>query len=329
MLAHVVRRLAGAIPVLVAVLTLTFFLLESAPGSPADLMLGDRPVPPEVRQRIEAAYGLDRPPVERYLRWMTAIALHGEWGWSLSRSRPVAQVLASTVPATLLLAGTALLIHLVAGMGIGVLTAWRRGRLLDRTLSAATLALYAMPTFWLALMAILALSYWIPLFPPSSLRSAGSETWTLPWRMLDLAWHVALPASVLGLASAAALGRFLRAGMLRALGESYIPAAQARGAGRARVILVHALRNGLLPVINLLGLSLPILVSGSLVTEVVFAWPGMGRASYEAILAKDVPLVLASTLLASVLVIIGSLAADLALAAADPRIRLRHRETTP
>lgn len=325
MLAYALRRILGAVPLLLGVLVLVFVLVESAPGSPADLYLGDRPIPPEVRARIEAAYGLDRPPTERFVRWLGAATLHGEWGWSLSRSRPVTSVLKAALPRTLALAGIALLLHLAAGTALAVLCAWRRGRLLDRALSASSLAVYSMPTFWLGLMAILALSYAVPLFPPSSTHSVGSESWPAWRRLADLAWHVALPASVLGIASAASLSRFLRAGLLEALGEEFVRAARARGAGGARVLLVHALRNGLLPSIGLLGVSLPILVSGSLVTEVVFAWPGMGRVTYEGILAHDVPLVLASTLLATVLVVLGSLAADLAVAAADPRIRLGAR----
>ncbi len=328
MIAFALRRLAGAIPLLLGILTLTFVLVESAPGSPADLWIGDRPVPPEVRRRIEAAYGLDRPAGERYLRWLRAVLLEGEWGWSLSRSRPVTEVLGAALPATAALAGAALFLHLAAGIGLGALCASRRGRLVDSAISTGGLALYSMPTFWLGLMAILAFAYKIPLFPPSSIHAVGAEGWSLPRRILDLAWHLVLPASVLGLASAASLARFLRAGILESLGEDFIRAARARGAGPKRVLLVHALRNGVLPAISLLGLSLPLLVSGSLVTEVVFAWPGMGRVAYEAILAKDVPVVLATTLLASVLVIVGNLLADLASTAADPRIRLRGRGRT-
>ena len=325
MLAYVLRRIAATVPLLLAALTLVFILVESAPGDSADLFFGDRPIPPEARRRIEAAYGLDRPPAERYLRWIESAALRGEWGWSVSRSRPVSDVLAAALPRTLALAGAALALHLAAGTLLALLCAWRRGSFLDRALSAGSLAVYSMPTFWLGLMAILALSYALPIFPPSSTHSVGAETWPALRRIADLAWHVALPASVLGLASAASLARLLRAGLLEALGEDFVRAARARGAGGARVLVGHALPNGLLPTIGLLGLSLPILVSGSLVTEVVFAWPGMGRVAYEAILSKDVPLILACTLVATLLVVVGSLLADLALAAADPRIRLGAR----
>jgi peptide/nickel transport system permease protein len=179
-----------------------------------------------------------------------------------------------------------------------------------------------MPTFWLGLMAILGLAYFVPLFPASSLHSPGAEEWSLPVRVADASWHVVLPAAVLGLASAASTGRFVRAGLLQSLGEGFVRAARARGVGGSRLFFAHALRSSLLPVITLLGLSLPVLVSGSLVTEVVFGWPGMGRVTYDAILAQDLPVVLATTLLTSFLVILGSMLADIAAALADPRIRL-------
>jgi peptide/nickel transport system permease protein len=324
-----VRRILAAVPLVLGVLTLVFVLVETAPGDPSAVLLGDRPVPPEVRARIVAAYGLDRPPVERYLRWLGSVALRGELGWSISRGRPVTRVLAGALPATLLLSGAALLFHLAAGVALGLATARWRGRWPDRALGAASLALYSMPAFWVGLMAILSLSLALGWFPPGATHSVGAETWPLPRRAADLAWHLALPAAILGMTSAAALGRFIRSGVLAALGEEFVRAARARGAGGGRVLFGHALRNALLPAITLAGLSLPVLVSGSLVTEVVFSWPGMGRVAYEAILARDVPVVLAATLLSSLLVVAGNLAADVALVVADPRIRAGRRGASP
>ncbi len=264
--------------------------------------------------------------MERYGRWVSSLLFRGDLGWSISRSRPVAQVLLDTMPPTLLLTGTALLLHVVLGLALGIVSAARPGRWSDRSLTLVSLTLYAMPTFWLGLMAILAFSYFVPIFPASSMHSVGAQDWSVGRRLLDELWHLALPAAVLGLSSAAAMTRFVRAGLLETLGREFIRAARARGAGDGRVMLVHALRNSIGPVINLVGLSLPILVSGSLIVEVVFSWPGMGRLTYDAIMAKDLPVVMVTTLLASVLVVVGNLAADLALAAVDPRIRLGARE---
>jgi peptide/nickel transport system permease protein len=321
-LGFVARRLAAAVPLVLGVLVLTFVMVEAAPGKASDALLGDGPVPNEVRERIEAAYGLDRPAPARFLSWAETIALKGDLGWSISRGRPVSRVLMDALPNTLLLAGAAFLVHLAAGIALGLASARFPHGWIDRTLGTLGLALHSMPTFWLGLMAILGFSYFLPVFPPSSVRSAGSETWPLLARVADTCWHLALPAAVLGTASAAAMGRFVRAGLLHSLGEGFVRAARARGVGGGRLLFAHALRSALLPVITLLGLSLPILVSGSLVTEVVFGWPGMGRLAYDAILAQDVPVVLATTVLTSLFVILGSLLADIAVAAADPRIRL-------
>ena len=271
MLRYVLRRLAISIPLVLGVLTLVFVLVETTPGDPTDLILGDRPVPPEVRERIERAYGFDRPPIERYARWMSSLLFRGELGWSTSRSRPVTQVLAETVPPTLLLAGVALVLHVLLGVILGVVSAARRGRWPDRAVTLTSLTLYAMPTFWLGLMAILVFTYGLSLFPGSSMHSVGTRDWPLWRQWLDTLWHLALPAGVLALSSAAAMTRFVRAGLLEALAQEFIRAARARGVGGGRVMLAHALRNALGPVINLVGLSLPILISGSLIVEVVFA----------------------------------------------------------
>ncbi len=318
---YALRRLAVAVPLALAAATLVFALLETAPGSPADLWLGDRPLPPEVRARLEHAYGFDRPAPERYLRWLEAVCLHGELGWSSLRSMPVSRAIGIALPPTLLLGGAALLIHLALGLALGMWSASRRRRGRE-AVSLAAVVLYALPTFWLGLMAILLLAVAVPLFPPSSMASVGAEDWGTLRRAADVAWHAALPAIVLGAGSAAGLARFVRSGVLESMGQEFVRAARARGLARRQVLRAHVLRTALLPVVTLLGLSVPVLVSGSLVVEVVFAWPGMGRLTYDAIRAHDVPLVLGATLLATALVVVGNLAADLATAAVDPRVRL-------
>ncbi len=317
----IARRLLSAIPLAAFVLTLGFLLLEAAPGRPVDLLLGDAPVPPGVRARIEAAYGLDRPALARYGAWWAGV-LHGDLGWSISRGRTVRSVLAAALPATAGLSGAALLIQLVAGVALGAVRSVRANGLVDRLAGAASLALSAAPPFWLALMAILLLSVRVPVFPPSSAHTIGSEAWSPFARAADALWHVALPALVLGLGAAGAIGQFLRAGVLRTLDESFVRAARARGASPRRILFVHALAASAGPVITLAGLQLPSLVSGALIVEVVFGWPGMGRVSYDAVMAQDVPLVLAALLPATLLVVAGGLASDLAIAAIDPRVRL-------
>ena len=325
MLGYAVRRLLASIPLLLGVLTLTFVLVETAPGDPADLLLGDRPVSPEVRARVAAAYGFDRPAPERYLRWLSAFALHGEWGWSVARGRPVREAVAAALPATLLLSGAALLLQCALGLGWGALMARTHGRAGDRLAGVLAALLYALPPFWLGMMAILALAVSVPLFPAASMHAVGAESWPAWKRALDLLHHLALPAAVLGVSSAAGMARFVRAGLLATVGEAFVRAARARGVGGGRLFRAHALRGALVPIVNLAGLSLPALVSGSLAVEIVFAWPGMGRLFYDGLLARDTAVVLALTALTAVLVIAGSLFADLAMAALDPRVRLGRR----
>ncbi|MDH3591909.1 MAG: ABC transporter permease [Planctomycetota bacterium] len=324
MLRFVLKRLAAAVPLMLGVATLVFFLMEAAPGDPVDLLLGEHPVSPEIRQRVEDALGRDVPVYQRYLNWMGGL-LRGDLGWSHSRNKPVRELFAGALPTTLWLTSAALALHLVLGLGLGIVAALRAGRWQDRWLTHGSLLVYGMPTFWLGLMALLAFGHWIPLFPLSSLKSIGSESW--PWwrQIADRLWHLALPASVLGLASAASMLRFVRAGLLESFVKDFMRSARARGLGRGRDLLVHALRNALLPVINLVGLSLPWLFSGSLVIEHVFGWPGMGRLTFDAILREDPSIVLASTLLVSFMVVVGNLAADLGMAFADPRVTLDER----
>lgn len=320
-LALVGRRLLTAVPLVAFVLTLTFVLVEAAPGKPADLFLGDAPLAPEVRARIEAAYGLDRPPLARFGAWIGSV-LHGDLGWSISRGRTVASVLGDALPATAGLAALALAIQIFLGVALGALHVVRPGSAWDHAAGAAGLALASVPGFWLGLMAILLFAVALPIFPPSSSHSIEAAAWSLPARAADTLWHAALPALVLGLGAAGVIARFVRAGLLQAMGEGFVRAAQARGASRARVLARHALPAAAGPVITLAGLQLPLLVSGAVVVEVVFGWPGMGRVTYDAVMAQDLPVVLAAVLMATLLVVAGGLLADLGLLLADPRVRL-------
>jgi len=318
----ILRRVLFSIPLLLGVSTLTFLLVEAAPGKPVDYLLGDHPVPPETRARIEAAYGLDRPAWARYATWMGR-AVTGDLGWSLSRSRPVTRVLADALPATVGLAALALAIQLVAGVALGALHVARPRGAADHTLTFLGLAAASAPPFWLGLMAILLFAVVVPIFPPSSSHAIDASSWPLPARIADALWHASLPALVLGLGSAGIVARFVRAGLLRSLGQGFVVAARARGGTPARILVAHAGPAAAGPVITLVGLQLPMLVSGALVIEVVFGWPGMGRVAYDAVMAQDLPVALAAVLLATFLVVLGSLGADLAQAALDPRLRGR------
>lgn len=313
------RRLAAALALAWLVLTGTFFLLHLAPGDPA-ATLEDPRVPPAQRERLRTLWGLDRPLGEQYVRWLAA-AVRGEWGYSFHHHRPVAEVVGAALGPTLLLAGGAMAVEWIGGLALGLLAARRAGGLFDQTLRFLSLVLYSLPTFWIGLMAVLLFSFRWPLLPPSHMHSVGASELPAAARALDLARHLVLPVLAAGLPSAAALARFVRASLLETLAQDFILAARAHGLSEGRVLVRHALRASLAPISQLFGLSLAFLLSGTLAVEVVFGWPGLGRVAFDAIGARDLPVVLAVTALTATMVVVGSLVADLLLAWADPRVR--------
>jgi len=320
--AWLLRRVGAALLTVLAVVTLVFFAIHLAPGTPF-LPSGDRPLDPAVEAGLRARFGLDRPLGAQYVSYLGALA-RGDLGESFSQQRPVGEALAQALPNTLALAGSALAVDFVLGTLLGVLMAARAGRRSDRWLGAVTLVVYALPTFWLGLLLLLAFGQWLHWLPVGGVTDPVLYgALGFGGRMADRLRHLLLPALSLGLVGAAGTARFQRAAMLDALGQGFVRTARAGGLSERRV-LGHALRNALLPSITLLGLALPFLLTGSVVVETVFAWPGMGKLAADAIASRDYPVVLAATLVAAVLVVSGSLLADLLYAAADPRIR---RET--
>ena len=315
----VLRRLAASFLLLYLVLTATFFLLHLAPGSPADLMMEGQRVSAEHRENLRRIYGLDRSLPEQYVLWLGAVA-RGNWGMSFSWQRPVATVILDALPATLLLASAALVIQYAAGVSLGIAAARRRGRAADHLIRIGSLLLYSQPTFWLGLMAILLFSLAWPVLPAGHMRSVGAEDLAPAARLLDLLRHLALPCLVLGLTEAGATARFVRSNLLEVLGQEYIRAARAKGLSERRVVWMHGLRNILPLLLQLLALSVSGLLSGSLVTEVIFSWPGLGRLAFESILSRVYPMVLATTAF-TVLVLACNLVADILHALADPRVR--------
>jgi peptide/nickel transport system permease protein len=320
MASFLLRRCAAALLLLFLVLTVTFFLVHIAPGDPVTFF-ESRNMTVAQHARLLHLYGLDRPLPVQYLDWLKAVALHGDWGISFSAQRPVALLIGEALPATLLLAGAALVVQYGLGLLLGVAAARRPGSAVDHLIRVFSLLLYSQPNFWLGLMAILLFSLTFPILPASHLHSVGFEELGLAGRLLDLARHLALPALVIGLHGAAQTTRFVRGSLLEVMGRDYITTARAKGLSERRVVWVHGMRNAVLPLIQVFALSFSNLLSGSLVTEVVFAWPGLGRLSFDAILARDYPVVLATTALGAVLVVAGNLLADLLQGWADPRLR--------
>lgn len=307
------------VPLVWLVLTLSFVVLQAAPGSYADAIDNPR-LSPASRAAVRSHFGLDRPPLAQYGSWLRA-ALSGDLGTSFMYRKPVARVIAEALPPTLVLGGAGLAITLGLGLALALASTRRPHGWADRVISVLSLGFSGVPSFWLAGMLILVFSVGLGWLPPSHMRSTDAAGLGALARAVDAARHLVLPALCLGLVGAAGTARYLRATLLDVRASRYLLAARARGLSESRLLWVHALRPALLPVVTLIGLSLPILVSGSVVVETVFSWPGMGQVAFNAARARDIPLVLGATLVGAVAVILGNLVADLLYAVVDPRAR--------
>jgi peptide/nickel transport system permease protein len=314
---YILRRILLAIPLLWALATITFFIVRLAPGDPMAMYYNPE-IDPSVMEAVRTRLGLDQPLHIQYVKWLGALA-QGELGVSFKHHRPVAQILAETLPNTLLLTGLALLFDLGLGVLLGVLAATRQYSWVDHLTSIGALFLYSMPGFWLGLMMIILFALKLGWLPASQMESVDAEFLPLLPRLWDRALHIAMPVFVLGIASAASVARFMRGSLLEVVRQDFVRTARAKGLSERRVVFGHALRNALLPIITILGLYIPFLISGAVVTETIFAWPGMGRLTVDAIFSRDYPVVMAANLLAGTMVVLGNLLADVRIA--DPRIR--------
>ena len=315
------RRFAASLLLLGLLLTLLFFLLHLAPGDPASLIIDDSRLNAESREQLTRVLGLDRPLGEQYFTWLRSVTVGGNWGTSFVHSRPVTSLIADALPATVRLALAAFLINLLIGIPLGIWAALRRGKRLDHLIRLGSLLTWSMPSFWLGLMAILLFAGAWSILPAGGMQSTNAHQLTWGASLLDGMKHLILPAGIVGLLTSTTTIRLLRNSMIEVMASDYIRTARAAGLSETRVVLVHGLRNAMVPLLQFFGLLLPSLLNGSLVIEVVFAWPGIGRLMLSSIYASDYPVVLAITALAGALVIAGNLVADLLHAAADPRVR--------
>jgi peptide/nickel transport system permease protein len=313
-----VHRALSGLAVVVGVVTLMFFLLRLAPGDPALLLVGPAATAEQVASQRHAL-GLDRPLPAQYATWLGRFA-RGDWGTSIATGRPVRAMLGEAWPATVRLVGISLLLSYLLGIAVGVVQATRGGSL-DTALSVVSVALFALPGYWLGLMLVMLFTYRLRLLP--AFGSAGFDADFLTgWeRQADRLRHLALPLATLTLIGIGGTARFVRGAMLDVAGLPYVAIARAKGLSETRVALHHVLRNALIPVLTLLGLSLPTLFSGAVFIEAIFAWPGVGRVLVEGVQARDYPVVLAATAVSAVLVVLGNLLAELLVSWADPRVR--------
>jgi peptide/nickel transport system permease protein len=302
--------------------TLSFFLIRLAPGDPFIALLENPRVSPEHVARLRAEYGFDGPIHVQFASYVRRVA-SGNLGDSFSHRRPVRDLVAERLPRTLLLMGLALVTSFALGIVIGIVQAWRAGSMTDKLLGAAAMFFYSLPDFWLALVVLYVFGYKLDLFPTSMIPAFHLAP--VPWweRLGEAAVRLTMPVATLALLTTALVARYQRSAMLDVSGRDFVRTARAKGAGEGRVLVHHVLRNALLPVVTLLGLAFPALLTGSVFIERIFSYQGIGFLTVEAVKNGDPELVSSLVLLMAVLVAIGNLLADLLYAVVDPRLRAR------
>jgi ABC-type dipeptide/oligopeptide/nickel transport system permease component len=353
MVRYLIRRVLQAIPTLLGISILSFILVSAVPGDPITVRTFVPNITEEARATLRRQLGLDQSSAIQYVRWLTGVAmrpgdvvaefssadthctfvaqlgwtfcdtgggvLRGDLGTSLDTKQPVLERVMQRVPATLELGVTSLLLALALGVPLGLLAAVRRGSIFDGTVRVFSAITQSLPPFWTALLLILVFSTLLSLFPAAGRQSA---TLSQDFDLSDRLWHLFLPALALALPALAGFSRLMRTETLEVLGSDYIRTAQAKGLRPDKVWFVHTLRNSLIPLMTVLGPAIVGVLGGAVITEVVFAWPGMGRLTVNAVLQKDFPLVLGSGMVFAVLTIIGNLLSDVFYALVDPRVRL-------
>lgn len=324
MIGYLVRRLVGAIPLLLGILTIIFFVVHLAPGDPTARFFNPN-VSPDVIEQMRRNLGLDQPLHIQYWKWLTSF-LSGDFGYSFGQMRPIGEILPEVLWNTLQLTLVSLVVIFAVGMLIGIVQAVRQYSAADNVLTFLALFFYSMPSFWFALMLILIFSRgaeagWLFNWPASGMTSIDYDYLSAGGKAADRLSHLLLPAIALGIGSAAGVARYMRGSMLEVIHQDFIRTARAKGLSERSVIFKHALRNALIPIITLVGLYLPFLLSGAVLVETIFAWPGMGRAIVEAILARDYPMVMATSFVIASIVVLGNLLSDVLYAVVDPRIR--------
>jgi len=319
-LGYVVRRLLQAVPLALAILVFTFVLIHLAPGDPIYALAGQSG-DAAYYAAMRAKYGLDRPLVEQLAIYLMNAA-QGDFGYSYTHSQPALAVIADRIPATLLLMGPALVLSTTAGVWLGAQAAAHAHRPSDHVIVAGTLIGAALPAFWLGQVLVIVFAAELGLFPVQGMSAARGSLTGL-FGALDIAHHLVLPVVTLATLQLTLVTRLTRSGLREALAEDYVLTGRAKGLTGAQVLVRHALPNALLPVVTVIGGQFGTLLTGAVLVEIIFAWPGLGRLLYDATLARDYPLLMGIFLVASVSVILANLVVDVLYGCLDPRVRLR------
>lgn len=322
MIPYLLRRLIGMVPLLVGISIITFLVIHLAPGDPTSVMTDLNPkASVQAKKKMMELYGLDRPLLEQYLSWGRRM-IRMDFGTSFKDGQRVISKIAKRIPITLLINVLSIILILLIAVPIGVYCAVRENSPADRALTIFVFIGFATPTFWLALLLMSFFGVKLHLLPVSGITSLDFGAMSVPEKFLDVARHLALPLFVSAFTGLAGISRYMRTSMLEVIHQDYIKTAWSKGLKRSRVLYKHAFRNAVLPIVTILGLSVPGLLGGSVIFETIFSIPGMGRLFYDSVLSRDYPVVMGVLMIGALLTLVGNLLADLAYYWVDPRIRL-------
>ena len=314
--------MAGMVPLLIGITIISFAIIHLSPGGPVELATSmDQRVTAQARQRLMHIYGLDKPLHVQYADWLLRI-VRFDFGNSFLDGRKVLDKIAERIPITLLINILSLFLILIIAIPIGITSAIKANSFYDKFMTVFVFIGFAMPSFWLALLLVSFFGIQLHILPVLGIKSLFFDELSLAGKILDVGQHLILPVFVSCFVSLAAMSRYIKTNMMDVLHKDYIRTARAKGLSETKVIYKHALKNALLPVVTILGLSIPGLIGGSIITETVFSIPGMGRLAFEAVMARDYPVIMAELVISALLTLIGNLIADIAYSWADPRVRI-------
>ncbi len=324
MVIYFIKRLFEMIPTIIGITLVSFFIIHLAPGKPTDILTEFNPkITPEAREKLEKYYGLDKPIITQYGIWLKRI-VKLDFGESFSTDkRPVWDKIKERLPITIIINVLSLILVILIAIPIGVSSATHQYSLYDKITTVAVFVGFAIPTFWLALLLMIFFGIYLDWLPISGIKSLDYDNLSAGGKVWDLASHLILPVLLEAFGGLAGLSRYMRSNMLEVIRSDYITTARAKGLSERVVIYKHAMRNALLPVITILGLSVPGLIGGSVIFETIFAIPGMGQLFYMSVMMRDYPLIMGILTIGAILTLIGNLLADIGYAVADPRIRTR------
>lgn len=315
MFGYATRRLAGAVPRLLLISMILFLLINLPAGGPADVYAANPSASAESIERLRRLWGLNEPLHVQYLRWLGNVA-RGDWGMSYGERRPALDVVLGRLGNTLWLTGGAILVGLVFGFLLGFAGAWSRSRTVRSATQVLAVVGMSVPTFWSGTLVLLFFSVYLRWIPSGGMRTIGE-----PFSLGDLLWHLLAPALVLGSVYVAKWSRYIQSGLAEAMQNDYVRTARSKGMRRIGLLTRHALPNVAIPLVTVLGLELPTLIAGAMVTEVVFSWPGVGRLLTDSLLGRDYPVVMGALMILALLVVVGNLVTDLLYGLLDPRVR--------